>query len=218
MTERQETTRFRGCRAVGATLVAWLAASPRGRWATARGRWCQMGLTLGLLLAALGAWAVALVQPWTVQAGDPGVVTMAAGVDTRRIRSASDEVERLFRSPAGAELEPLRRNPFAGPWTEPAADGLAPVATLDGRGVAVASPASRGLVDAAATTPQAILDAVKAIKLQVILLGPDQQRWAVINGKNYRRGDAVAGFDIVEIRETTVKLRQAGITCLLRID
>jgi hypothetical protein len=181
-----------------------------------------MGLTLGLLLAALGAWAVALVQPWTVQAGDPGVVTMAAGVDTRRIRSASDEVERLFRSPAGAELEPLRRNPFAGPWTEPAADSLAPVATsLEDparRGVAVASPASRGPADAAATTPQTILDAVKAIKLQVILLGPDQQRWAVINGKNYRRGDAVAGFDIVEIRETTVKLRQAGITCLLRID
>ncbi|HUU30530.1 MAG TPA: hypothetical protein VMY69_00345 [Phycisphaerae bacterium] len=225
MTERQETTRFRGCRAVGATLVAWLAASPRGRWATARGRWCQMGLTLGLLLAALGAWAVALVQPWTVQAGDPGVVTMAAGVDTRRIRSAGDEVDRLFRSPAGAELEPLRRNPFAGPWTEPAADGLAPapapVAEPEGparRGVAVASPASRGPADAAATTPQAILDAVKALKLQVILLAPDQQRWAVINGKNYRRGDAVAGFDIVEIRETTVKLRQAGITCLLRID
>jgi len=218
MTDQQKTTglpvstaRFGGCRTAGATLLTWLAARPRGRWATVKGRWLQTVLTLGLLLAALGAWALALVQPWTVRAGDAGIVTIASGVDTQKIRAALEEVEHLCLGPAGDEPQPVRRNPFAGSLSEPAADSRASAAEPEG-------PASRGPVDAAATTPQAILDAVKALKLQVILLAPDQQRWAVINGKNYRRGDAVAGFEIVDIQETTVKLRQAGVTCLLRID
>ena len=36
-----------------AGLTAWLAAWPRGRWATGRKRWVQTALTVGLLMTGV---------------------------------------------------------------------------------------------------------------------------------------------------------------------
>jgi hypothetical protein len=64
----------------------------------------------------------------------------------------------------------------------------------------------------------AILEVVRNLRLEVTLITPAGERWAVIDGVNYREGDTIAGMEIVEIQEGRVKLRQAGMTCLLRID
>jgi hypothetical protein len=64
----------------------------------------------------------------------------------------------------------------------------------------------------------AILEVVRNLRLEVTLITPAGERWAVIGGENYREGDTIAGMEIVEIQEGRVKLRQAGCTCLLRMD
>jgi hypothetical protein len=205
-------------------LFAWLAARPRGRWATARGRCVQTGLTASLLLAGLAAWALALVQPWTGRPADRGIVTIAGGMDTGKIRAAAADVERLCAT-APTPVKPLRRNPFA-PKAASAAPDRRPSATALGGVHEPRTPAggagrTTGLADGAAKAEpavQAVLDAVRGLRLEVILTTPAGERWAVINGRNLREGDRIAGLEIVEIQEGRVRLQQGGVTCLLRMD
>ena len=223
MTENQDKSRVARGLAWGAGLVAWLAARPRGRWATARGRWVQTVLTSGLVLAGLGAWALALVQPWTARRGDHGIVAVTDGVDTDRIRSVTDDVERLCASRVGPARPAPARNPFASPGAaneriqqapRPAAAGQA-LRTIDAK-TGETSPKTPEA--SAPVTAQAMLETVRSLRLEVTLINPASERWAVINGVNYREGDTVAGMEIVEIQDGRVKLRQAGMTCLLRMD
>ena len=215
-------------------LFAWLAARPRGRWATARGRCVQTGLTASLLLAGLAAWALALVQPWTGRPADRGIVTIAGGMDTGRIRAAAADVDRLCAA-APTPVKPPRRNPFA-PKAASAAPGSEKVSGTLSRRVPVTfsdpglreprTPGRLGDQEAgpadgaarAAPAVQAVLEAVRGLRLEVILTTPAGERWAVINGRNLREGDRVAGLEIVEIQEGRVRLQQGGVTCLLRMD
>jgi hypothetical protein len=216
-------------------LFAWLAARPRGRWATARGRCVQTGLTASLLLAALAAWALALVQPWARPGrADRGIVTIAGGMDTGKIRAAAADVERLCAT-APAPVKPLRRNPFAprvasaAPKSEKAPGTLSCRVpdTFSDSGVREMRQAAGGAgrttdpaASAAKAAPavQAVLEAVRGLRLEVILTTQAGERWAVINGRNLREGDRVAGLEIVEIQEGKVRLQQGGLTCLLRMD
>lgn len=190
----------------------WLAGRARGRWATARGRWIQAVLTAALLVTGLSAWALAIIQPWTTKATDCGVFAVSAGVTPDRVRSAAIGVEELVGGGAAPVPAPLRRNPFdhAGP-------GGAEAAASDPPGPAP-RPASAADDAAGRPTPQEILEKVKGLRLEVILITPEGQRWAVINGENYREGDAVSGFRIAEIQEGRATLQQGGVTCLLRMD
>ena len=223
MTEKQPESKAVKSLTWGAGLLAWLAARPRGRWATARGRWVQTVLTSGLLLTGLTAWALALVQPWTAYPGDHGIVTFVNGVDTARIRAASTDIEKLCRSRVGAPPQALGRNPFASPGAS--SETVQRVAAATGAGQHSRPPeAGTGGEPARApgthptATPQAILEVVRNLRLEVTLITPAGERWAVIGGVNYREGDTIAGMEIVEIQEGRVKLRQAGMTCLLRMD
>ncbi|MBM4017407.1 MAG: hypothetical protein FJ288_03620 [Planctomycetes bacterium] len=214
-----------------AVLLAWLAARPRGRFATVRGRWVQTFLTACLLMAGLGTWALALVQPWTGCPSDPGMVTFAGGVDTAKIRAATSDVERLCTA-APRPVRPLARNPFA-PLVAAAATA-APDQSRDRKGAAPytiapgpaakdherrpAPGAEKSVPAAGEPSAQAVLELVKGLRLEVVLTTPSGQRWAVINGRNLREGDSIAGLQVVEIQETKVKLQQAGMTCLLRMD
>jgi hypothetical protein len=199
-----------------AFLTSWLAARPRGRWATARGRWAQTCLTASLLLAGLAAWALALVQPWTGRSVDPGIVMFAGGMDTEKIRAAAAEVEQLCAA-TPREVKPLRRNPFL-----PQAASAATVArTAPAPGGPETQPPTAGAGKDAASSAgaaPAMLDVVKGLRLEVVLTTPTGERWAVINGQNLREGDKIAGLEISEIRDGRVKLQQAGMTCLLRMD
>ena len=208
MTERPSNGGWlAGRRGDWAGLLSWLAARPRGRWATARGRWAQTVLTAALLLAGLSAWALALVQPWTVRTMEHGVVTMTGVLDTEKIRSAASDVEKLLVEPA-AVTKPVRRNPFV----------LGAAATGEPPADAYRRPSSVGSGGDAAATPDAILRTVRGLKLEVILTTAGGERWAVINGEKVREGDAIAGLEIVEIQEGRVRLQQGGVTCLLRMD
>lgn len=93
-------------------IHAWLAGRARGRWATARGRWIEAVLTAALLVAGLGAWALAIIQPWTSKTTDSGVFAVSAGVTPDRVRSAAVEVEELVGERVAAMPALLRRNPF----------------------------------------------------------------------------------------------------------
>jgi len=187
-----------------AGLMLWLASHPRGRWATARGRWCQTLLTAALIVAGVSAWALALVQPWTGRSGNYGIVTSAEGMDTEKIRAASLTVENLFPAQAPA-ARPLARNPFA-PRAGQGAAGQ------EGGQSDKAPPA------ALATPARNILETIKGLRLEVTLTAPTGERWAVINGENLREGDTIAGLEISEIQEGKVKLRHGGTTCVLRMD
>ncbi|MCX5683668.1 MAG: general secretion pathway protein GspB [Planctomycetota bacterium] len=194
-----------------AGLMLWLASRPRGRWATARGRWCQTVLTAALILTGVSAWALALVQPWTGRGGEHGIVSVAGGMDTEKIRSASAGVEKLFPTQAQA-ARPLARNPFMPREARASADpetrrpeNLRPEA---------ATPAA----PAAATPARNILETIKGLRLEVTLATPTGERWAVINGENLREGDTIAGLEITEIQEGKVKLQHGGTTCVLRMD
>jgi len=218
-------------------LFAWLAARPRGRWATARGRCVQTGLTASLLLAGLAAWALALVQPWTRPGrADLGIVTIAGGMDTGKIRAAAADVERLCAT-APTPVKPLRRNPFApkaasaapdrrpsatalGGVREPRtpAGGAGPQPDAGASGYVRTCPAAPAAGLGAAPAVQAVLEAVRGLRLEVILTTPAGERWTVINGRNLREGDRIAGLEIVEIQEGRVRLQQGGVTCLLRMD
>jgi hypothetical protein len=191
-----------------AGLMLWLASRPRGRWATARGRWCQTVLTACLVLAGVSAWALALVQPWTGRTGEYGIVSVASGVDTAKIRAAAGNVEKLFPGHA-AEARTPTRNPFA-PRTARAQ--AAPETWRPETHRPDAEPA------APAPTAKSILETIKGLRLEVTLTTPTGERWAVINGENLREGDTIAGLELTEIQEGKVKLRHGGATCVLRMD
>jgi hypothetical protein len=85
--------------------------------------------------------------------------------------------------------------------------------------VAPAAPAADKLRPASeAPTAKEILSALKALRLEVTLVSPSGEPWAVIDGKDYRVGDTVGGMEIVEIGEGRVKLQRGAVTCLLRMD
>lgn len=201
-----------------AGLLAWLAPRQRGRWATCRGRWIKTVLTAALLITGLSAWAVALVQPWTGRSGDLDVISFGPGVDAAKVRSASVDGRKLVPEYVPPTRKPLRRNPFEGasppgaaPPTERAGDGTGPAQG----GPTAPEPAPQV---APAPTAMKVLERVRGLKLEVILITPAGERWAVIGGESYQEGDAVAGLEIVEIQEGHVRLQQAGMTCLLRME
>jgi hypothetical protein len=227
-------------------VLVWLAGRQQGRWATTRGRWIKTLLTGGLLVAGLGTWALALVQPWTTRTADYGLVPMAGGVDQDKVRSASQSVDNLLGDYVPPTPRPLARNPFApadGAVFVPAPAAVAPAAAAVAPAAAAVAPAAVAVVDAPASVaaapvspvPQAVpaktpapaaadadvaamLEKVKGLRLKAILITPGGERWAVINGENYREGDSVAGLTIAEIQEGRARLEQGGFTCLLRMD
>jgi len=207
-------------RVAAATLLAWLAGRQRGRWATCRGRWIKTLLTAALLVTGLSAWAVALVQPWTGRSANWDVMTLTSTVDAARVRAASAGVQKLVPDYVAPTPKPLRRNLFEGArpasaWpAAPPTAGAAAVLEVPAR-PAVREPAPEAVP---APTPPQVMEVVKGLKLEIILITPAGERWAVINGASYREGDAVAGLELVEIQEGHVKLQQAGLTCLLRMD
>lgn len=209
----------------GAGLVAWLAGRQRGRWATCRGRWIKTVMTAALIVTGLSAWAVALVQPWTARPTDPSVITAGVVMDAAKVRLGLAGDRGIVTEYVPPSPKPLRRNPFDGP--RPAVVGPPCVRTPSADPPApssVESPAVKSAVPSPAPsaapppTPQKVLETAKSLRLAVILITPTGERWAVINGERYREGDAVAGLEIVEIREGHVKLQQAGVICLLRMD
>ncbi|MCX5656310.1 MAG: general secretion pathway protein GspB [Planctomycetota bacterium] len=190
-----------------AGLLLALASRPRGRWATARGRWCQTLLTAGLVVAGVGAWALAIVQPWPGHLTERGAVSAAGGVDTGKIRAASDEVEKRLPPPVPTARTPAR-NPFALRAMRAAADPE--TRPTEGR------PPDRAT--GPARDAKTILETLKGLKLEVTLTAPTGERWAVINGETLREGDSIAGLELTDIQEGKVKLRQGGTSCLLRMD
>jgi len=198
----------------GTALVSWLAGSPRGRWATTPGRWVQVLLTAGLLLTGLSAWALALVQPWATLGGDPGAVSIAEGLDTAKMRSMSADGERACPEYQPPAPRALRRDPFAGAAARRAVLGGAatPASPSGAKSVPAAAP---GAPTSAAAR---VLETVKTLRLEVTLVAPTGERWAVINGADYREGDAIAGLEIMEIQDGKVRLQQGGLVCLLRME
>ena len=200
-----------------AGVFAWLAGHATGRLAAGRGRWIKMILTVALLVTGLSAWALAVVQPWAARTSDPGIVALpAAEVNPEKVRALSQEVERLCGNWKQRALRPLRRNPFAGANAakrngEPVAPSLA--AATPTKPTAEKSEPARE-----APTAKEILSTLKALRLEVTLVSPSGEHWAVIDGKDYRVGDTVSGMEIVEIGEGRVKLQRGAVTCLLRMD
>jgi len=99
---------------------------------------------------------------------------------------------------------PPLRGHVSGEWSSMPSERRAGHAAVDDQAVPV--------------PPPQVLAVVKGLKLEIILITPEGERWAVINGASYREGDAVAGLEVVEIREGHVTLQQGGLTCLLRMD
>ena len=191
-------------------VCSWLVGQTRGRWATPRGRCVQTVLTACLLVTGLSAWAVALVQPWTAQTGEPGLVAVPAfGVDTDRVRWAAEEPTELLGQWRPPTLERLSRNPFQGTPTLEAPPSTDAVAQPEAVKSATADPP---------TSPREVLALVKTLRLEATLIGENGQRWAVINGRDYTEGDSVAGLQIADIGEGRVRLRLGGTSCLLRMD
>ena len=191
----------------------WLGVRRMGRRVAGRGRWVRMILTAGLVVAGLSAWAIAVVQPWTGRAYDPGIVALPTTTLTpEQVRSLSEDVERLCARWHERKAPPLGRNPFAS----------SEASATDGGTPAAAAPAAEDAAKSWASvsedsTPADLLATVKTLRLEVTLTAPDGEPRAVINGQDYRAGDAVAGLEIVEIREGCVRLRQGTVTCLLRM-
>jgi len=228
MSVRESTagTPVRATRYAG--LLAWFAGRQRGRWATCRGRWIKTLLTAALLVTALSAWAVALVQPWMGRSEDWDIPPTGFGLDMEKVRSASADVEKLLPQYVPPTPKPLRRNLFEGarpvaasPPASPAArDVPAPVRPEAESGPPAAKSTVPEPMSQAGPAPTAkkVLETLKGLRLEVILMTPAGDRWAVINGESYREGDAVAGLEIVEIQEGRVRLQKAGMTGLLRMD
>jgi hypothetical protein len=220
MTELQTTSGLapltRRLAGLGTWLAAWLLARPRGRWATRRGRWAQTILTITLLLTGLLAWGLALVQPWTNHMS-PGSQVLAS-LDAERVRAAGTDLESLSADDGRPKPTAPRRNPFVMISAEGAA--ALPLATP-----AVAAVTAPSEVPQHAAPPPTkplsakdILEAVKSLRLEITVMATTGQRWAVINGQEYREGESVAGFQVLEIQEGKVKLQQAETTCLLRME
>ncbi len=176
--------------------------------ATVRRR-LQAVLTAALVVAGLGAWGVALVQPWAGRSGDPGIITVpVGGLDADQIRSASS-VEGWLPQGRTPPIRDLARNPFLSAGAPMADDGAAAPDPAE----PVEAPAAVSV-----RAPSEILALVKGLRLEVTLLSPSGERWAVINGKDYHPGDRVEGLRLVEVQEGKVKLEQGGVTCVLRMD
>jgi len=96
MSNEQKHTGSADREARTAGLLAWLAGKTTGQWATRKRQWLKTFMTTLLLLAGLGAWALAVVQPWVVRPGDPGIVALpAVTVNPEKVRSVAREVEQL---------------------------------------------------------------------------------------------------------------------------
>jgi len=211
-----------------AGLLAWLAGSPPagragtgGWWATRKRQWLKTFMTTLLLLAGLGAWALAVVQPWVVRPGDPGIVALpAVTVNPEKVRSVAREVEQLCREWKEAVVRPVRRNPFAAgrQGQEVSAVPLEPCEVGEPARAAASAQERPPTHVGAVPEPKALLAVLKALRLEMTLVAPGGERWAVINRTDYREGDTVAGMEIVEIREGEVKLQRGGVTCLLRMN
>jgi hypothetical protein len=168
-------------------------------------------LTVGLVVTGLGAWAAALVQPWTARGGSPGMVTVPApALSEDRIRAVSSEGERVPPRKKTPLFE-LVRNPFLGQ-----AQAAEPVRRPAPETPAI--PASAPTEAAPAPKAAGVLAAVKMLHLDVTLTGPNGERWAVISGRDYREGDSVGGLKLVEVQEGKVKFEQDGVVCLLQMD
>ncbi len=226
----------------------WLLGDPRWHRRTARRRWLHGALTAGLFLTGLAAWALALLQPWKVPA-TAAVVPLQAPEPPGRVEAAAREAARLFQVPHPPALRPLPRDPFGGaglgdlrreasPSTrgpEAAAPPAGPASgstavprgdgpTVGGEAVGAGSgsgsaPASGG------PSADAVARLVVGLRLEAVVLGPDGQGRAVIDGRVYRPGDRVADAEgtltnlVVEaIRADRVVLRWAGVTCVLPLD
>jgi hypothetical protein len=200
-----------------AGLFAWLAGHATGRLTAGRGRWIKMILTVALLVTGLSAWALAVVQPWAARSADPGIVALpAVDVSPEKVRMLSQEVERLCGNWKERVLRPLRRNPFGGARAAGRGGGVA--APSPGAAAPAASAAEKSRSAPEVPTAKEILSALKALRLEVTLVSPSGEHWAVIDGKDYRVGDTVGGMEIIEIGEGQVKLQRGAVTCLLRMD
>jgi len=194
---------------VSATVQAWLFGGRLRHWGSARARWLNGGLTLALLLAGVAAWVLAIVQPWTVRAADPGIVPVKGQVTPDRVRQVAADASLRVEAPAAKQPRPIGRNPFRASATAsggPAASGPC--------GFAGGKTDPLGI----APTARQIADLVKDLRLKATVLGPNGQRWAVINGNTYQEGEDVAGLTLVEIREDRARLRRADVTCVLKMD
>jgi len=225
MSERTSQGQPLAARSRFSGLVAWLASYPRSRWAVAKARRVQIVLTAALLVTGLTAWALAVVQPWTSRSDVGLTIAGPSGFDSGKIRSMSAAFEKRCGDVMPQASKPLRRNPFASPDGAPEAvaspPSVAPAEPLAGQSQRRLPPAVRPEIPAApplSVSPSAALEAARRMRLEMILITPAGDRWAVINGQNCREGDAVAGFRIVEIQEGKVKLQQAGAICLLRME
>jgi len=188
------------------------------RIATLMRRRVQSAVTVILIVTGLGAWAVALVQPWVGHTGEPGLITVpTADLDADQIRAASS-AEGWLPERRKPLVHNLSHNPFLAGAAAAEIDGPASQgsATETSESAPAAVPPSDA--DAARTPVEGMLDAVKGLRLEVTLVSPTGERWAVINGHNYREGDLIEGFRLLEIQEGKVKLEQGGVTCLLRMD
>jgi hypothetical protein len=206
-----------------AAALVWLVGRPRGRWATPRGRCVQTIATAGLLVTALGAWALAIVQPWPLHPACPSVDLTLPGPPWPKARPASAVGAELLAAGAAA-LRPVRRDPFAAA-DRPAADQGTPGPVPGKSTPGPAGGAGRSGADAkAADQPPApnaareMLEAVRRLRLGMTLVGPDGTCLAIIDGRECRQGDWVGGLEVVEVQEGRVKLRKGGIQCVLSMD
>lgn len=205
--------------------MAYLAALPRGRWATARRRWLQTIMTATLILTGMTAWAAALVQPWATRTLDANLLPVPTCIDTDKLRTASADIERVLDEPEVMPSVAPRRNPFlavrpGGPAREVAVKPAAASAMPTSKPVpsAPAAPSAPASESQGGVSAAQVLAAVRGLRLEVTVIAPSGEKWAVINGANYREGDIVAGLEIAEIQEGRVRLRQAGVVGLLRMD
>ncbi len=204
------------------TVLAWVSDRPPGRRPTRRGRFLRAAATTGLLLTAVAAWAVAIVQPW----GHAAEPSSAVGLPEMTIPPkdayvAADQLERLCASLDGpAPPPPLARDPFT------ADDGGGP---SPGRTERTAETHLRRPTDApagrsagpgagAGDGPPDVLDTLKALRLDLTLVDGEGRRWAVIDGREYNEGDRIDGLEILEIQEGCVKLRRGDLVGILRVD
>jgi|WetSurMetagenome_2_1015567.scaffolds.fasta_scaffold90574_2 hypothetical protein len=208
-------TRVSGTAARRSALVNWLLAQPRGRWVTGRGRYLRILMTVALLVTGVVAWALALVQPWVGSTGHDAQAS-ATVIDMQRIEAISADLESVCAAGLPPAPEP-GRNPFA--TTAALAAIVRPaVTTTAAESHPTVAEVKNPPQPAATPSARAVLEMVKTLRLEATLVAPGAERWAVINGADYREGETVAGFQIVEIQEGKVRLQQAGVLCLLRME
>jgi hypothetical protein len=197
-------------------FINGLLAQPRDRWATGRNRGIRIVLTATLLVTGVSAWALALVQPW---AGPRGYDTRAtaAVIDLQKMQDMVAGLE----SVCSINLPPAQapgRNPFVPTVAMMTVGHPAAATTAIEKHVATPVTTEKTVRPVASPAAKTLLESVKTLRLEATLVSPGAQRWAVINGAEYHEGETVSGFQILEIQEGKVKLQQAGILCLLRME